>query len=248
MHWIGLSIIVQIVCAVHVIRNGRNTAWLFLILFFSLIGCAVYFFVEILPGLGGNRHVRTARGAALAKLDPERILRTARERLELADTIANRVALADALADLGRHGEAIAEYRTALAMTPIDDPRVEARLARALFESGDAGEALAIVERLPLAAGSADGDQLLLLKARILAELGRRADAIALYEDVVTRIAGEEARCRYAALLIETGDRTRARALLEDVERRSKRLDRTQRFAERDMYDWAARELKTLRG
>lgn len=247
MHWLGLSIIVQIVCAVHVIRNGRNQSWLLLILFFSLIGCAVYFLVEILPGLGGNRHVRTARGAAAAKLDPERGLRAARDRLELADTMANHVALADALADLGRHDEAVDAYRKALAAAPIDDPRVEARLARSLFETGRARDALAVLDGLSMAAGSADGDQMLLLKARILAELGERPEALRLYADLVTRVPGEEARCRYAALLLETGDRARARTLLEEVEQRAKRLDRTQRFAERDMYDWAARELKALR-
>lgn len=247
MHWLALSLLVQIMCAVHVIRTGRNQAWLMLIFFASLIGCAVYFIAEILPGMRGNRHVRTASGAAMKKLDPEKALRAARDRLELADTMANRIALADALAELGRHDEAADSYRAALAMAAIDDPRVEERLARSLFEIGQAAEALAILERLPAASASADADQRLLLKARVLAERGRRPEALALYEDLVTRIPGEEARCRYAALLLETRDRVRARDVLEEVERRARRLDRTQRYAERDMYDWAARELKALR-
>lgn len=248
MPFIVASMLLQIVCAVHAVRTGRNQIWLFVILIFSVIGCLVYFFAEVLPEMRGNRHVRTARGAAMKKLDPERDLREARSRLELADTIANRVALADALAGLDRHGEAAAAYREALAMMPMDDPRIETRLARALFESGDSSGALAVIEALPDAPGTGEGDQRLLLKARILAELGRSAEALALYADLVTRVAGEEARCRYAALLLETGDRMQARGVLEEVERRAKRLDRTQRYAEREMYDWAERELKTLRG
>ena len=242
------SMLLQVLCAVHAVRTGRGQMWLFIILLFSVIGCVVYFFAEVLPDMRGNRHVRTARGAAMAKLDPERDLREARSRLEVADTVANRVALADALAALGRHGEAVAAYREALAMMPMDDPRIETRLARALFESGDSTGALALIEALPEAAGTGEGDQRLLLKARILAEIGRSAEALTLYADLVTRVPGEEARCRYAALLLETGDRMQARSVLEEVERRAKRLDRTQRFAERDMYDWAERELKALRG
>ncbi|MGF7147584.1 hypothetical protein FHS96_001193 [Sphingomonas zeicaulis] len=242
------SMLLQVLCAVHAVRTGRGQMWLFIILLFSVIGCVVYFFAEVLPDMRGNRHVRTARGAAMAKLDPERDLREAQGRLDVADTIANRVALADALAVLGRHGEAVAAYREALAMMPMDHPRVQTRLARSLFESGDSRSALAVIEALPEAAGTGEGDQRLLLKARILAEIGRSAEALSLYADIVNRVPGEEARCRYAALLLETGDRMQARSVLEEVERRARRLDRTQRFAERDMYDWAERELKALRG
>jgi hypothetical protein len=248
MLWLILPIFVQIVCAVHVIRTGRNQAWLFLILFFSVIGCAVYFIIEVMPGMRANRHVRTARSVAIKTLDPERVLRVARDDLLLADTMANRIAFADALAELDRHGEAVNAYREALAMSTIEDPRTKARLARSLFESGRPADALAIVEGLPGASGTSEGDRRLLLKARILAELGRRGEAVRLYEELIARIPGEEARCRYAALLLESGDRSRARAVLEEVEQRARRLDRSQRLAERDMYDWAARELKTLKG
>jgi hypothetical protein len=39
-----------------------------------------------------------------------------------------------------------------------------------------------------------------------------------------------------------------ARAPLEEVERRVKRVDRHELARERDMYEWAARELAGLRG
>lgn len=64
---------------------------------------------------------------------------------------------------------------------------------------------------------------------------GKSAEALTLYEDLATRVAGEEARCRLAALLIETGQAERARPVLEEVEQRMKRLDRQQRAAEADV-------------
>lgn len=247
MAWLALSIFVQIVCAIHVIRNGRNGLWIMVIMFFSLLGCAAYFVIEILPGMQGNRHVRTARARAMDKIDPERALRTARDRLSLADTAANRIAVADALSGLGRHAEAVPLYRDALARNPGSDAATEVRLAEALLETGDAAEAGAVLDRIVEPQGIGARDRLALLRARVREQQRRIDEAMAIYSDIVTRYPGEEARCRYAALLIETGQRERARALLEEVESRMKRLDRTQRAAEADMYGWAMDQLRGLR-
>ena len=60
---IGLSILVQIACAVHCVRNNRNALWLMVIIFLSLPGCLAYFIFEILPGLMGRREVRAVKRA-----------------------------------------------------------------------------------------------------------------------------------------------------------------------------------------
>ena len=46
---IGFSILVQILCAVHCVRNGRSGLWLTVIIFLSLPGCLAYAIFEILP-------------------------------------------------------------------------------------------------------------------------------------------------------------------------------------------------------
>lgn len=247
MAWVALSIFVQIACAIHVIRNGRNGLWIMVIMFFSLLGCAAYFVMEILPGLRGNRHVRTASAKAMTRIDPERDLRAARDRLALADTAANRIAVADALTGIGRHAEALLYYREGLARSPGADPVTEAKLATSLLETGQIAEAATVLDGIPEPQGIGARDRLSLLCARIREQQGRVDDAIAIYEEIVTRYPGEEARCRYAALLIETGRLDRARLVLEEVESRMKRLDRTQRAAESDMYDWAIEQLRRLR-
>jgi hypothetical protein len=247
MIWFLVPILIQIICVVHVIRNGRNQGWILAIVFFPLVGSAVYFFLEIMPTLGTNRHVRTARAKVVSIVDPERELRAAREAMEVADTAANRIRLADGLAGLGRYAEALPLYREALSMVRGDDPATQVKLARALFETGAAAEALTVIDGVTAGVSLGETDRRALLRAQILTHLGRREEALAIYADIVTRLPGEEARCRYAALLIETGDRAGARKILEEVEGRMKRLDRTQRAAEGQMYDWAMRELATLR-
>jgi hypothetical protein len=242
-----LPIAIQIAFAIHVIKNGRNSLWIMVIVFFSLFGCAAYFFVEIMPTLGSNRHVRTARAIAVSKLDPERALRAAQDRMAVADTAANRIDLADAYSDLDRHFDALPLYREARAMAPGGDDRTQAKLAKCLFQTGAEAEALKTLDALPDVSAIGEMDRRSLLRARILDGLGRKDEALTIFEDIVTRLPGEEARCRYAALLLEKGRKVEAQGVLEEIEKRMKRMDRTQRAAEADMYDWAMGQLKTLR-
>jgi hypothetical protein len=247
MPYLGLSIIIQILCAVHCVRNNRNSAWLMVIIFLPLVGSLAYAFFEILPGFSGHREVRAVKAAAIRKLDPERELRAARDALEIADTAANRTALGDALAEKRDWAEAAAHYRGALAKMPAGDRAAQSKLARALLESGDADAARKILETLPESASLTENDRAKLLLARSFQECGEADRALALYAEIGPRLAGAEAQCRHAALLIEKGRTAQALPLLEETERRAKRIDRFERARDSDMYDWAARTLAELR-
>lgn len=242
-----LVLAIQVACVVDVIRNGRNQLWIMALVFLPGASTIAYVLIEVLPRIQGNRHVRTVRAQVEAKLDPERDLRAARDALGLADTIANRIRLADALVGLGRHDEAVPLYREALDRTPDADARTEAKLAAALFETGESGAARELLDAITPPSTQSDRDRLTLLRARVLTELGEADAALALYADIVTRMPGEEARCRYAALLLDQGYEPCARAVLEEVESRMKRLDRTQRAADAEMYKWASDKLRALR-
>lgn len=241
-------IALQVACVIHLVKTGRNQMWLTALIFLPVVGAIAYFVVEVLPGMQGNRHVRTAKANVIAAIDPEREVRAARDALDLADTAANRMRLADALAALGRHDEAIPIYREAIDRTAGDiDPRTQGKLAASLFETGQSAEALALLDAIGSSGTQGERDRMTMLRARALDHLGRKDEALALYEDVVTRLPGEEARCRYAALLMERGWDRKALKVLEEVERRMRHLDRHQRAAEAGMYKWAMDTLRDLR-
>src|SRR3954453_22415512 len=107
MPLIGLSILVQLLCAVHCVRGGRNQLWLMVIIFLSIPGCIAYFIFEILPGLMGRQEGRAVKRAAGRALAPEREVRLPREGVEAAATAANPIALADPPVALGRWSEPI---------------------------------------------------------------------------------------------------------------------------------------------
>lgn len=242
----GAILALQIFCIVDVIRRGRNTIWIMALIFLPVASAVAYLIVEVLPTLQHNRHVRTARQTVIEKLDPQRELRAAQEALDLADTMANRIRVADALSDLGRHSEALPLYQRGAGPRP--DFRTGEKLARCLFLNDRPQEALSVVEALPKVTAQSDLDRSTLLRARILEDLGRHDEAIECYSDVADRMSGDEARCRYAALLLKVGRNGEARRVLEEVEQRMKYIDRRTRTAEAPMYDWAMRELSALRG
>ncbi len=243
-----LIMAVEVMLIIDVIRNGRNQLWIMALVFLPGAATIAYLVLEVYPRFQGNRHVRTARARAVAAINPEREVRAARDALDLADTAANRLRLGDALAALGRHEEAVALYRESIRMTVGDpDPRTQGKLASSLYESGQGAEALALLDAIGAPAGQSERDRQQFLRGKIHEYLGRKDEALAIYEDVVTRMPGEEARCRYAALLIAEGWDKKAIKVLEEVEGRMKHLDRHQRAAEADMYRWAGEALAALR-
>jgi hypothetical protein len=247
MPFIGLSLIVQILCAVHCIRNSRNNLWLMVIIFLSIPGCIAYLIFEVLPNQSGRREVRAVKQAAVRKLDPGREVRRARDALDIADTAANRTALADALAENGEWREAAAEYREANSrMSQVDRPAA-VKLARAELEAGNAAAARDLLEGLPPSLSQSENDRAALLLARAVDDCGDSDRALSLHAEVGERMAGSEAQCRHAALLMKLGREAEAMPLLLEVERRAKRLDRFQRAQEAEMYDWAARTLAEIR-
>lgn len=248
MIYYALTIVVQILCVMHVVRTGREKWWIMLIIFLPLVGMAAYFLIEVLPDMQGDRRVRYARKVASNKLDPEKDIRGARDALEIADTVANRTRLADALVGRGDFDAAIHEYETALSRPGGSDDRTRFKYAQALFEAGRGEEALTEINRLSPVNVVADSDRRALLKARVLDFLGRKNEAATLYEDVIDRYAGIEARCRYAAMLIEQGEDLKAREQLREVEKVTRSWDAVQIGDDKPMLDWARRELKRIGG
>jgi hypothetical protein len=159
--------------------------------------------------------------------------------------MANRVRVADALTALGRHPEALPLYQRGAGPRP--DFRTGEKLARSLFFNDQPKEALSVLDALPKVTGQSDVDRTSLLRARILEDMGRSEEALELYSEVMDRLPGDEARCRYAALLLKVGRRGEAQRVLEEVEQRLKYVDRHTRASDGRMYDWAMKELTALR-
>src|SRR5258708_1193768 len=108
-----LSLLIAIGLCVHVVRTGRASYWLWIILMFQPLGGLVYFLTQIVPGLLGGPTVRRVGQAARETLDPHREYREAKAACEDTPTVRNQSRLAAAAMHLHRYAEAEAPYRPA---------------------------------------------------------------------------------------------------------------------------------------
>lgn len=237
----------DLLVALHAYRTGRPQYWPFIIMIFPGIGAFAYFVFEIMPELIGPNSPRAVRARAGGTFNPVSELQAAETELATVDTAANQMSVGDVHFSLGAFQSAADHYRLALDRTNHSDPRIETKLAQALFEAGQYGEALAIVDRQtpPVAIGEAD--RLAFLRARILTEMNRADEALALYANIATRLPGEEVRCRYAALLLEQGKKAEAQAVLHDVHKGLAKLRKEDRAEHAAMFEWAEAQYTALR-
>jgi hypothetical protein len=236
-------LLLQIACAVHVVRTGRDFIWLWVVIFFSFIGCVVYIITQVLPYLGQSHTVRKAKKTASRILDPEGEKRRIEARLALSDTLDNRTALARECMNRGDYTNAADLFRSCLKGMYAHDPAIMLDLARALFAQDDyAGTRQTLQELIEKNPGykSPEGH---LLFARALEGLGENDKALQEYTVLDNSYPGVEARARHALLLKRLGRADEARTVLTTMQTRFKAAPQFYQRNERSWLDLARREL-----
>jgi hypothetical protein len=239
----GLLFLAQILCAVHVVRSGRQYFWIYLIVFVPMLGMIVYFVAEILPELMGSSRAHRAAGGVVKALDPGRAVRDAERRLAMTATAENKASLAEAYLAVGRTGEALALYDEALTGIHATDPAMLLGLARAHFTLGDYPETQGVLEQLRQTSTGYTSPEASLLYANCLEAQGKVAEALHEYEMLVPIYPGQEARYRYAALLRQSGNDAAARRLFEEICQAEGFAPRHARRLQREWYALARRQL-----
>ncbi|TLY51758.1 MAG: tetratricopeptide repeat protein [Gammaproteobacteria bacterium] len=241
-----LSLALQIACAVHVVRTGREQYWLWIILIGSYLGVIVYTIAVLIPDLRHHPRGRAAARQVLHTLDPERQRRHIRERLEMADTVDNRRALAQECLRLRDYGNAAELYQSMLKGVFADDASFLLGLAQAQAGQEDFVGARTTLDKLYAAHPDFRSNDAELLRARTLEALGEHAVALDHYRALSTSYPGEEARFRYGFLLKQAGRAADARAVFGDMLKRAKAAPRYYRRKEKGWLDLAQRELASL--
>ena len=223
----------------HAVRTGQDTFWLWIILMFQPIGGLAYLAIIVIPGLMRGRGARVVAKGAREALYPHRDYREAKAALEDSPTVHNRMRLATAASELGRHDEAEALYREAAQGVHAQDPALQLGRARALIELGRHAEALSLLEAIERE-GEATSPVTLAF-ARAYAGLQRVEEADRAYRIAVERTPGLEAIARQAAFLRSIGRRGEADDLLAEIDRRAARTIGPFKKEARAWRDLAAR-------
>lgn len=212
-----LSVIVQIGLIIHVLRTGRATYWVFIILIAPGIGSLAYAIVELLPELSGNYRARNAFRGVRKTLNPGGDLRQLEKEHKLSGSVDATRHLAGELADNGRYEEAIGHYQRALTGLYEHDPDLLLGLATAQFGNEQFDDARQTLDRLieyNPDFRSSDGH---LLYARSVEACGDNDKAREEYGAVAAYYAGAEARVRFGRFLETQGDNVAALAEYEEI-------------------------------
>ena len=235
-------VVIQILLAIHAIKTGRYF-WIWLIVFIPLIGCVVYFIMEVLPTLRSTRSLQSPTNL-LDMVMPGREFQRLKDNLELSDTIANRRALAEYYQRHGEFEEAIPLLEGCLRGPFKDDARMHLELAEGHYLAGHYDKARELLAKLKSIDEKFEWVKRDYFLARIFEEEGNRTGALGLYESILPQFSGEEVRVRVGLLLEDYGDTQRARDIFSDVVRR---LRRAASHYRREQREWVALAKQGLR-
>jgi hypothetical protein len=237
-----VSLLIQLALVVHVIKTGRSTIWVFILIFAPLIGGLAYFIVEILPELMNSGGARKAQRAFSRAVNPDKDLRAATQTLEVADTVQNAMALAEQCLERGHFAEARELYARCLKGLHADDPVLLLGLARTQFGLEDyhgAAQSLDTLKEKNPEYKSTDGH---LLYARTKERLGEIEAAIHEYEVLASYYPGPEPACRLGLILKSQGKIERAKELFQRVINQSKIAGRHYNSIHKEWVALAKRE------
>jgi hypothetical protein len=242
-----IVLLIQFCFAYHALKTGRPYWWLFVIMGFPIMGCVIYYFVEVFPRTRESARAERAINRAVSNLsraiDPEKELRQRIAEAELNPSIDNKIALARECVASNMPGEAVKLYRSCLGGPFARDPNMRFGLLEAELAAGECARARATAEALLREnAGFKDGDVRLLL-ARALERSGDVNVAEGAYAEAVKAFRGEEARYRYAAMLKSLGQSERANVLFRELIRKAEHSPRFYQDAQSDWIEAARRDL-----
>ncbi len=240
----AVVLFIQLCFAFHALKTGRPYWWLFIIMGFPVIGCVLYYFVEVFPTSRESRSAEKAVRSIVKAIDPDKELRARVADVQACGSVDNRIALARECMARGMHGEAAALYRSCLAGVHADDPEIRFGLARALLQARQFEEAASLAQALRESHAAFRVNDVRLVLARSMEAIGRVDDALSEYGVLADTYPGEEGRWRYGALLARAGRTEQARNVFQNMLRNAERMPEYYRDAQREWLALARQSIQ----
>lgn len=231
----GLLFIVNAFFIIHAARTGRFWPWAYVILFLPVVGVGAYIFLEILPQYRYSPEARRAQASVARAIAPEKRYRALKDELEIADTLGNRLAVAEECLILKKYDEALGLYEQIIASPQGDEPRYYLGKAEAQCGLERYDAVLVTLEELKQHWPSYQSQEGHLLYARALEKVGRDAEALREYEELARYFAGQEVQVRRLLLLDRMGHKIEAHQIANEVLRYFKRCPS---YARKQQAEW----------
>ena len=232
------GIVLQAIAVLHFVRRRPETYWLWIILMFGGVGALIYIVVEVIPDVG------LLRGSF--QVFPRRKRIKELEGLVLDNpSIGNYEELGDLYLDDGQFARARECFDRVLAKSASIDPFY--RRALCGIALNDFSAAAGDLERVVSEDAKYDYHRAAGLLAHVLAKLGQRDKADAMFAGVLQTSTLSETQYNYACFLLAEGRRDDARDWAERILRKKATMPDYIRRRERPWFRKANGLLKKLK-
>jgi hypothetical protein len=225
---IALPYLLQLLCIIHVVRTGRNTSWIWLIIFVPYVGGVAYLLVEVLPtlGRGGRRVLVSTRDIVERTFNPTARLKTLERTAAFSQTHENERALADEYAACGDHAKALVLYeKLASGMHARDADLVLAR-ARCFYGLGRHQVGTRLLDELEAAGHDFRTIPEALVRLKLMEGAGSDGVAVAAaWARFERKFQSFEFAWHHADFLVRTGRKAEALAVIDRAEEAKRQLD-----------------------
>ena len=228
----------------HAAKTGRGCPWAYIILALPGVGAVAYVLVELIPEWLNGYSGQKAQIRIGNALNPEKRYRVLTDALAIADTIANRVALANECLAIEKFSEARTHFETILKSPQGDDPVFMFGRARAEFGLGQPSAVIATLDALRARWPDFQSSEAHMLYARSLEADGQDAAALNEYNALSEYHSGAEARVRMGLLLAKLGRNDEAKVAFAEV---VAVMARQPKFIRKVQAEWIGLAEKALR-
>lgn len=212
-----ISILLQVALVVHIVKSGRNTMWIWIVVMLPMAGSIAYLLLEVLPELMAGRAGRSVKRNIEGLVNPNKGINAAARELSISQTVENSMKLAEECMSKGMYEEARKLYKKSLKGVHDSDPVIMYGLARAEFGLRNYYQAKQQLDELIIRNPGYKNPEAHLLYARTAEALNDMELAFQEYEALDGYYPGPEATLRYALLLKKNGSHERASSLLEKI-------------------------------
>ncbi|MCV6620404.1 MAG: tetratricopeptide repeat protein [Cellvibrionaceae bacterium] len=217
MPFLILTVLIQVAFVIHVVKTGRNTTWIWIVLMLPIAGALAYLILEVLPDAGNTRTGRRAKQKVSQALNPDKDLNQATRAYQRADTVENAMNLANACLDKGLYQEAQKLFDKALQGPLADDPHLMFGAAKAEFGLGNLSKTKELLDKLIESNPDFKDQDAHLLYARSLDGLQQINAAQHEYEALYNYYMGPDAMFYFAEFLAANNNADQAQSIYSEI-------------------------------
>ena len=212
-----LSILIQVALVLHIVKTGRNTTWIWIVVMLPIAGSIAYFVVEVLPDITGSKTGRKAGRKIQDIVNPHKDIKSAAHNYSMSSNVENSMRLAGELLKKNMYVEARDLYKQCLKGVHQYDPYIMYGVAEAEYGLHNFSQAKEILDELIRHNPDYKNADAHLLYAKSAEALGDTELALSEYEILHGYYPGPEAAYRYARLCHELGEQEKAKTLLNEI-------------------------------